>query len=260
MKQFRILILLTGLFLFSIGAMFLFRSNDDDPVEISEEYCEHYPEALVCVDENPSEYEVVYDMFSMMLDEADGAIDDQFCDDHFTGRVQDYCVDDDIRIVPHDFYRISGAIGVIQKDEGQYLITTEYYDKTDAYQFYVDLKVVDGFYQFYGFSYKQETAPIIDFSELDVLTRLDSLMLTQDEDDYCQLNYIEEAYIDCVQSNRLFPYDIDVETLSMSQIGDNTYLFQGIEPDSNQELRITLKFKQVLDVNYVEGISVILID
>jgi hypothetical protein len=46
----------------------------------------------------------------------------------------------------------------------------------------------------------------------------------------------------------------------MSQIGDNTYLFQGIEPDSNQEIRITLKFKQVLDVNYVEGISVILID
>jgi hypothetical protein len=85
-------------------------------------------------------------------------------------------------------------------------------------------------------------------------------MLTQDEDDYCQLNYIEEAYIDCVQYDRLFPYDIDVEDLSMSQIGDNTYLFQGIEPDSNQEIRITLKFKQVLDVNYVEGISVILID
>lgn len=260
MKQLRILILLTGLFLFSIGAMFLFRNNNDDPVKISEEYCEHYPEAVVCVNENPSQYDVVYDMFSMMLDEADGAIDDQFCDDHFTGRLQDYCVADDIRIVPYDFYRISGAIGVIPKDEGQYLITTEYYDKTDAYQFYVDLKVVDGVYQIYGFSYKKEVSPSIMYSESDVLTRLNALILTQNEDDYCQLNYIEEAYIDCIEYDRLFPYDIDTETLSISQIGDNIYLLEGIEPVSNQALRITLKFKQVLDRVYIEGISVILID
>ncbi|MEC9485466.1 MAG: hypothetical protein UMR38_06285 [Candidatus Izemoplasma sp.] len=257
MRQAKVLIPIGLVFIVSIILMSIF-SNEERDIIINQAYCEEYPDMLVCTETSVSEFEVVEDIFQALLIEGDGVIDESFCDNHFYGKVKSYCLNENIEILPHDFYRLSSTIGVIPKDNGKYTITTQYYNEAPGYEFHISLTVVDGIYQFSGLSYAEASAPTeLDLTEETLKTVFEDIINDYAARDRCQEYFIEEAYYDCKENpEAILPLSVVPSNYTITQLELNSYLYEFDDLVDNISYSIVLNYKAVDGIVRINNVIV----
>ena len=90
----RIHIIYSGIGLIIVVGLFILISaliRNNQPTVEALDFCEKYPEALFCTDDNASEQEVVTDMFSTLLETYPLGYTEGFCYAYFAGNLSVYC-------------------------------------------------------------------------------------------------------------------------------------------------------------------------
>ena len=262
MKQAKVLIPIGILFTVSIILMIIFSNSGSGDIIINQAYCEEYPDMRVCTEDYVSEYEVVEDIFQALLVEGDGGIGERFCDNHFSGKVEQYCLNEDIEILPSDFYRLSSIIGVIPKGEGQYTVTTQYYDKTPGYEFHINLTIVDGIYLFSGLAYAMAPEPSdLALETPELSSYFEDIIDDYNANDRCREYFIEEAYYECLEDPMLFvPIETVPDNYTITEASTNTFWYEFDDTEEALSYRIIMAYKQVDGVLRVNDVTIITLD
>ena len=141
------------------GCLKLYRAADtDDPTNTIDDFCDRYPEALLCNDEEATEDEIVNDIITTAFTELKNTDTKDFCDFFFSsdnGELMNKCLNEALNLIPEDIDDLSNEFVVTQiEGTNDYQITVDYDDGSKGYVFYMSVILDDGVYKITSFSFE----------------------------------------------------------------------------------------------------------
>jgi hypothetical protein len=184
--------------------------RNNEPSESVLSFCETYPNAIVCTDEDSTFVEIAYDTFDTILAHYPNVMDETFCTLYFTGNLSQYCLNDFEMIFPNGFSSISSNYYIEEVDEGIFDVYTEFSSGNPAYIIRLGMVEIDGVYKVSGFSFV-DAPPIVDLALTpnDINTYMTTMIQasTNPLSTFCTTYFISKALQDCENNPEEFRFD-----------------------------------------------------
>jgi len=237
-------IVLVGLIILLIGLL-----KKDEPTEEALNFCEQYPQALFCTNENATEIEVVSNMFLTLLEGYNRGYSDQFCDAYFTGNLSLYCKESKEIIFPEGFAFLQRTFTVEEKEPDVYNIYTTNTDFSDGYTFRIGINNSTGVYVISGFSYT-EPVTLVDLELTD--EEINTFMVTMiaasddDEDTFCETYTTGIAHVECTINLSLIADDVTIiENYTVTQVRTNQFEYTVTNVEETSSVTYDVTFTEI---------------
>lgn len=222
---------------------------NNEPSQEALSFCEGYPDALFCIDDEATEEEIVTDMFLTLLNTTDLDVTEEFCNAYFVGNLVEYCERTDDILFPTDFHLLNRNFTIDRVEEGIYDIYTTYVNYNDAYTFRIGVEHGLGVYEISGFSYMNTVVvEDIELTDEDINTFMVEMIEASDDDlvDYCDLYFTDLAQIECNINLDLVVGDVSViENYVVTETNTNEYEYTVTNIDETSSITYTVLLKEV---------------
>ena len=233
----------------------------NEPTEEAESFCDAFPNAVFCVEDDPSEMEIAADMIVTLMVHYPNVMSESFCTNYFSGNLRTYCLDDPSVLVPPDFDNVSTNIEVVRIGEGIYDIRTKYSNYVPAYTFRLALNNMDGAYHISGLSYFDIPATVnLGLTDEAIDTFMQAMFAaSQDpEDTFCEDYFTWMAKSVCTENPDEFIENPEVtENYIITNIATNRYEYTVNNVEDTLTLQYTVLFEDVEGVTRISKIDVI---
>lgn len=260
------LIWLTGVsaFLVAVIILVIAITMEQEPTLEAQTFCEAFPSALFCQEEEYAEIDIAEDMLQTFMAHYPNVMSESFCNNYFYGNLQNYCLEDPSVLVPYDFSSVSRAFDIVQVEEGLYDVRTRYSSFVPAYTIRLALNNMDGAYHISGFSFYDTPATInLALTDEDINTFMLDMIATSDanDDTFCDTYFTWQAKSVCDLDSDAYITDPDITfDYTVSSLSTNRYRYTVSNEEDTVSLLYTILFENVDGTIKISELDIEIVD
>ena len=252
-------VLIVGLILVFANTLF---GDDRDPLVVAA-FCESNPESIVCTVDYPTYTEVATEMFDMLLEDYEAGYSDGFCNSYMEGKLQGYCLSENIEIMPVNTLSLSTTYTVEEVSVGIVdIYTVDEATSNPLWVFRLGINKTDGVFHLTGLTYLDTPkVNVLPDTEIEVFIFMQNMITDSDEGylDFCETYFTGDALAACEidyltvtpVADAIFLYQVQDDIL------ENGYIYTAVTADGLNTYEYSVVFEEVLEVPLISSVTII---